>query len=368
MYKPSFYLSQANLVSIQERLAALQIEKQSITEQKAALEAEMETKETQFAQEKKLLEDIVAEVQGADQRAMREQQSSHQELLAEAQKTREVQQKYQAILIDHSALLKERDTIHQQLREAQSLAVKSVEESKTAQSILSTSEQSWKLQADSINQELTDIRSRYDSLSAQNDMLHKQLASVTAQAAKVGELSESSLAAMHEPSSDTQVQELQQVIQHVKREADLLRSQHELVKRENARITGDVRRLTSELELTRQRLSEERELASKATLAPNDQQALLAKVSENASLIEGNRILRGEKATLEQRLAKKSDQLIAAESEISPLKQEVITLRSERDYMKVENETLQTSIDQWRKRATSIMTKVKAIFPETFVY
>lgn len=61
---------------------------------------------------------------------------------------------------------------------------------------------------------------------------------------------------------------------------------------------------------------------------------------------------------MEERLAKKSDDLIAAESEISPLKQEVITLRSERDYIKIENETLQTSIDQWRKRATTIMTKV----------
>jgi regulator of replication initiation timing len=85
---------------------------------------------------------------------------------------------------------------------------------------------------------------------------------------------------------------------------------------------------------------------------------LLAKISENAALIESNRVLRVEKQTLEERLSKKSDELIAAESEISPLKQEVITLRSERDYIKIENETLQNSIDQWRKRATSIMTKV----------
>lgn len=72
----------------------------------------------------------------------------------------EVQQKYQSILIDHSALLKERDTLQQQLREAQISAAKYLEEAKAAQSILSTSEQSWKLQADSITQELTDIRSR----------------------------------------------------------------------------------------------------------------------------------------------------------------------------------------------------------------
>jgi len=46
------------------------------------------------------------------------------------------------------------------LREAQISAGKHLEEAKAAQSILSTAEQSWKLQADSINQELVDIRSR----------------------------------------------------------------------------------------------------------------------------------------------------------------------------------------------------------------
>lgn len=69
-------------------------------------------------------------------------------------------------------------------------------------------------------------------------------------------MSDTAFNALQEPSNDSQVQELQQVVQHVKREADLLRGQHELLKRENARINGDVRRLTAELELTRQRLSE----------------------------------------------------------------------------------------------------------------
>lgn len=172
------------------------------------------------------------------------------------------------------------------------------------------------------------------------------------------------MAAMSEPSNDVQVQELQQVIQHIKREGDLLRGQQELLKRENARLTGDVRRLTSELEFTRQRLAEERELASKATIAPDNQQELLTKISENAALVETNRILRSEKSALEERLSKKGDELIASQSEISPLKQEVITLRSERDYMKIENESLQNSIDQWRKRATSIATKLERIDPE----
>ncbi|PVG00260.1 hypothetical protein CPB86DRAFT_844315 [Serendipita vermifera] len=355
---------QSEIISLQERVNALQIEKQTFMEQKAALEADIESKTAQFTQEKKLLEDIVAEVRGADERALREQQTIHQELLAEAQKTREAQQKYQNMLVDHASVLKDRDTLQQQLREAQIAANKHLEDTKAAQAVLANSQKSWEQQAELLNEELVDLRKRYDSVAKQNDILHKQLASVTSEAARLGELSESTLAAIQEPSNDAQVQELQQVIQHVRRESDLLRGQHELLKRENARISGDVRRLTAELESTRQRLTEERELASKASLAPSDQQALLAKISENAALIESNRVLRVEKQTLEERLAKKSDELIAAESEISPLKQEVITLRSERDYIKIENETLQNSIDQWRKRATSIMTKTDRIDPE----
>ncbi|KAG8826812.1 hypothetical protein FRC19_007380 [Serendipita sp. 401] len=357
-------LREAQLLSLQEKLSALQVEKQNIENRRASLEAELESKEAQFAQEKKLLEDIVADVHGADERALRAQQDIHQELLAEAQRTREAQQKYQAILVDHAGVLKERDELQQRVQELQGTAGRHDEEAKTAQSVLITSQASWNAQSESLKQEVADLQSRYDEIMKQNSNLQQQLASVTSQRWLLNELSQNALSTMQDASDDEHQKALQQVIQHLHRDADLLRGQAELLKRENARINGEVRRVTSELESTRQRLIEERELASKASLSPNDQQTLLAKVSENAALIENNRALRSEKAALEERLQKKSDDLVAAESEISPLKQEVITLRSERDFVKVENEALQESVDQWRKRATSIMTRFERIDPE----
>ncbi|CAG7846542.1 Protein MLP1 homolog {ECO:0000303/PubMed:21784248} [Serendipita indica DSM 11827] len=355
---------EAQLLSLQEKVTLLDLERATLADQKKALESEMEVKATQFAEEKKFLEDIVADVRGADERAVRAQEDIHQELRAEAQRTHEAQTKYQALLVDHSKALEECTNLRQQLQDLQVSAERHAAEARSAQHILTSSQKSWEVQSESLKQEVTEIRSRYDDLMKQNTLLHNQLASVTSQAARLGELSETAVAAIQAPSNDSQVQELQQVIKHVQRDADLLRGQCELLKRENARINGDVRRLTSELESTRQRLSEEREMASKAALNPNDQQTLLSKVSENAALIESNRVLREEKAQLEQRLQKKSDDLIARETEISPLKQEVITLRSELEYVKVENEKLQESIDQWRKRATSIMTKFERIDPE----
>jgi hypothetical protein len=73
----------------------------------------------------------------------------------------EAQQKYQQILVDHAGVLKERDTLQQQLQEAERAASRYLEETKSAQSILAGSKQSWELQAQSLNQEVADVRARF---------------------------------------------------------------------------------------------------------------------------------------------------------------------------------------------------------------
>ena len=91
----------------------------------------------------------------------------------------------------------------------------------------------------------------------QNNLLHHQLGSVTRDAARLTEISESDVAALSQvPSSDSQVIELQQLILHMKRDVDLLRGQNDLLKRESARQLGKISQLTNELELTKQTLNE----------------------------------------------------------------------------------------------------------------
>ncbi len=91
----------------------------------------------------------------------------------------------------------------------------------------------------------------------QNNLLHHQLGSVTRDAARLTEISESDVAALSQvPSSDSQVIELQKLILHMKRDVDLLRGQNDLLKRESARQLGKISQLTNELELTKQTLNE----------------------------------------------------------------------------------------------------------------
>lgn len=91
----------------------------------------------------------------------------------------------------------------------------------------------------------------------QNNLLHHQLGSVTRDAARLTEISESDVAAISQaPSSDSQVIELQKLVQHMKKDVDLLRGQNDLLKRESARQLGKISQLTNELEITKQGLHE----------------------------------------------------------------------------------------------------------------
>jgi FtsZ-binding cell division protein ZapB len=109
-------------------------------------------------------------------------------------------------------------------------------------------------------------------------------------------------------------------------------------------------------------LKQERAEAAKASLAPSDRQVLLAKVEENATLIDSNRLLRDEKKGLEEKLIRKVEDLTAATLKLDPLQQDLYNLRSEIDLLKAENTHLTSQVSTWRTRATTLTTKVRFRF------
>jgi len=89
---------------------------------------------------------------------------------------------------------------------------------------------------------------------------------------------------------------------------------------------------------------------------------LLAKVEENAALVDSNRLLRDEKKTLEEKLIRKAEDLTAATLKLDPLQQDLYSLRSEIDLLKTENTHLTNQVSTWRTRATTLTTKVRLHF------
>ena len=73
---------------MRDTLSRIQLQLSEISQQRDALQAQLESREAEFAREKALLEDLLTDVQGADKRAQESQVAVQQELLSEAQRTR----------------------------------------------------------------------------------------------------------------------------------------------------------------------------------------------------------------------------------------------------------------------------------------
>jgi len=73
----------------------------------------------------------------------------------------EAQQKYQGLLIDHAAVLKERDSTQRDLIEVKESIKKYEADAKVAQSVLDDARNSWNIQSQALRQEVDDVRNRY---------------------------------------------------------------------------------------------------------------------------------------------------------------------------------------------------------------
>lgn len=72
----------------------------------------------------------------------------------------EAQQKYQGLLVDHAAVLKERDSIQHELIEVKESIKKYEADSKVTQSVLDDARNSWNIQSQALRQEVDDVRNR----------------------------------------------------------------------------------------------------------------------------------------------------------------------------------------------------------------
>jgi hypothetical protein len=79
----------------------------------------------------------------------------------------EAQQKYQGLLVDHAAVLKERDSIQQELMEIREPIKKYEADAKVAQSVLDDARNSWNIQSQALRQEVDDMRNRCALLPTQ---------------------------------------------------------------------------------------------------------------------------------------------------------------------------------------------------------
>lgn len=102
---------------------------------------------------------------------------------------------------------------------------------------------------------------RCKDLSSQNTVLHRHLESVSSQATRIQQVTESSATTVTgegDPTDDvdTKVSELRSVVAYLRKEKEIVDLQLELSKQENVRLKSQIDHLSQSLEETRRILSE----------------------------------------------------------------------------------------------------------------
>ncbi|TFK24986.1 hypothetical protein FA15DRAFT_384127 [Coprinopsis marcescibilis] len=171
------------------------------------------------------------------------------------------EERYSHEVVSHADSIKLVEQLRRDLSAAQAKVRECQTASDTAISKLTASEQSWSQQKDTLQREISDLKSRCDDLSSQNSTLHKHLESVSSQAARITQAAmdpSGSPSGEDDTSEDTETKlaELRKVISWLRNEKDIADKKDVVSQGEVARLKAHIERLSHSLEEARTTISE----------------------------------------------------------------------------------------------------------------
>ncbi|KAG9002479.1 hypothetical protein FRB94_003839 [Tulasnella sp. JGI-2019a] len=353
--------------SLQLRIQDLNREVVSVSDGNADLRRQLEEQKVHFESEKADLEHALADINGAETKAMELQVSVQEDLRRQARLAEEAQSKYNRELVAHAEAVQTVTQLKQELVAAQSMARDQQTAAETAQANLLGSQTSWDAQRETLNKELQDLKSRFNDMSNQNAILHKHLESVSSQAAAIRQAADQStlLAAGSQPEdADVALNELRSVVAYLRKEKEIVDLHLDLNRQESMRLRSQVEHLTKNIEETRAQLTAEREQAANTASSATQHSELLEKINQLNILRESNTTLRAETESYRTRVLRLEEQLSNLSNELDPLKSELRATKAEVGANQDTIKMLEGECDRWRTRNAQLLTQYKQVDPE----
>ncbi|TDL22268.1 hypothetical protein BD410DRAFT_789007 [Rickenella mellea] len=352
--------------ALQEKLEALEQDMVRLSDKNSDLSKTLETERAVFASDKKTLEDTIVDITNAEMSSRSDQTSRQSEVHQLEERAKAAEEKYGQEVLAHADSIKavkqlkeELSTVRVTIREAHVAA-------DTAKAKLSTSEESWKHQKESLDKECADLRTRCDDLTAQNTLLHQHLENVSLQASRIRQAADSvTINASMDGADDGDVKlaELRSVVGYLRKEKEIVDLQLELSKQENSRLKTKIDHLSHSLEEARVTLTAERERAAESLENSSQHAELLEKINQHNILRESNATLRAESEAHSRRARQLEAQLQKLTSELDPIKEELRVTRAELGEKDRQLGRLEGENRQWKDRNTELLTKYDRIDP-----
>ncbi|KAI8994233.1 hypothetical protein BD414DRAFT_506685 [Trametes punicea] len=358
---------QSEIEGLQEKLRASEERVAQLTQANIELQQQFDNERATWTNDKKILEDTIVDMSTSAQHTQSDRTTWESELRQQEERAKAAEDRYSREVLAHAESIKSVDELKRQLSQAQAAAREGRAAAETAQAKLATSEASWQQQREALDKEIADLKTRIKDLSAQNNLLHEHLESVSTHAARIKQAATSTTSdsGEAEPSddADTKLTELRSLVTYLRKEKEIIELQLELSKQENTRLKTQIEHLSQSLEETRRALSEERERAVEAAASEAQHSQLAEKINQVAILRESNATLRSDCDTYAKRARQLEAELRQVTAELEPTKEQLRVAQAETEAKEQQIKLLENESRRWQERNAQLLTKYDRIDP-----
>lgn len=146
--------------SLREKLEAAQAELRRSSEALAIAQQNLENERKVWAEDKKLLEDTIADMSSAERSIENVRASRQGEIEQLEERAKSAEEKYGREVVAHAESIKAVEELRQQLADKKLTVRDATTAAETAQAKLSTSEISWSQQKQALEREVNDLTAR----------------------------------------------------------------------------------------------------------------------------------------------------------------------------------------------------------------
>lgn len=315
-------------------------------------------------QQKSSFESDLAQVKEERER-FEEMAKFHQEdLKVQAEIAQQAQQSYEQELVKHAEAAKALQNVRQECNQVRLELSEAKADAEAAKSTLAQNEESWQSSSESYERELFEIKVRRNEVDAQNKVLHQQLENVSRQITALQQTrNTTSEVSENQPTLDSGLSNLQEVIRFLRREKEIVDVQYELSVQEARRLKQQLDYAQSQLDEVRSKLDQERQRQNDGERNMNSHAKLMDTINELNVFRESSVTLRAEARQAQSQLVETSARVEELQAQIEPLQASVREIENERDTILGEMKLLREDRERWQHRAQNILQKYDRIDP-----
>jgi nucleoprotein TPR len=320
-------------------------------------------------EEKTVLESEITRLKDEDQRHATAAQFYQEDLRAQAEIAQAAQQNYECELLKHAEAAKTLQSVRLEHNQLRTEVVELRTEAEAAKATLAQGESNWEELRERYEHELVELRNRREDLNAQNKLLHQQLENVSSQVsalqqsrANFAEVEGDETSAASVPA-DRSVEDLREVIKYLRREKEIVDVQYELSIQESKRLKHQLDYSQSQLDEARLKLDQERQDQTDSARSSAAHKDLMEKLNELNLFRESSITLRSEARQAQAQLAEKAKRVEELMEQMQPLEVKVRELENEKETQDGEIKLLQEDRDRWQQRMQTILQKYDRVDP-----